>query len=217
MIPLKQSTASQSRMMYSMVDSTDFTTLESGLTINNTDVKLCKNGAASVNKNSGGATHRINGAYSLTFDATDTDTVGELYVSINVSGALVSEEKFWVYEEAIYDANFGSGAAGLLPANVTQINGDTDSATRLALSAKQIIPGTVDTTAVSSTTTSFESDDITEATDNHYNGRIVIFTSGNLSGQATDITSYTNNGGNGAFTVTALTEAPTDNDTFIIV
>jgi hypothetical protein len=217
MIPLKQSTPSQSRMMYSMVDDTDFITAESGLTIANTDIKLSKNGAAAVNKNSGGATHIINGAYSVTFDATDTDTVGELYTSISVSGALVAEEKFWVYEEAIYAARFASGATGLLPANVTQVNSDADSAIRLALSTKQIIPGTVDTTAVGATNTAFESDDITEATNDHYNGRTIVFTSGVLLGQATSITDYTTNGANGVFTIVATTEAPGNNDTFIIV
>jgi hypothetical protein len=35
------------------VDDTDFKTLETALTIANTDVKLSKNGAAAVNKNSG--------------------------------------------------------------------------------------------------------------------------------------------------------------------
>ena len=66
----------------------------------------------------------------------------------------------------------------------------------------------------SATTTSFVTD-LTEATDDHYIGRTVIFTSGALEGQATDITDY--NGTTKALTVTALTEAPADNDTFEIV
>jgi len=41
---LKQSTASQSRAIGPFVDDTDFKTLETALTINNTDVKLVKNG-----------------------------------------------------------------------------------------------------------------------------------------------------------------------------
>lgn len=109
---LKQSTASQSRMVGPFIDDTDFKTVETALTIANTDVKISKNGAAGVNKNSGGGTHRNNGMYSLTFDATDTDTVGELEVSILVSGALVVVAKYWVLEESIYDALFGASAAG---------------------------------------------------------------------------------------------------------
>jgi hypothetical protein len=111
---LKQSTASQSRMVGVFVDDTDFKTVETGLTIANTDVKLSKNGAAGVNKNSGGGTHRNNGMYSLTFDATDTDTVGELTGSILVAGALIVVFKFVVLEETVYDALFGTSAPGYL-------------------------------------------------------------------------------------------------------
>ena len=132
---LKQSTAAQARMVGPFVDDTDFKTLETALTINNTDVKLSKNAAAGVNKNSGGGTHRNNGMYSLTFDATDTDTVGELTVSISVSGALVVTAKFWVLEEAIYDALFAAsanaftGAAGstTLTALGTQAKADVNA------------------------------------------------------------------------------------------
>jgi hypothetical protein len=67
------------------------------------------------------------------------------------------------------------------------------------------------------TTTEFQADDITEATADHYNGRIVIFTSGVLQNQATDITDYVAVGGIGQFTVTAMTEAPANDDTFVIV
>ena len=117
---LKQSTASQSRVLGSFVDDTDFVTLETGLTIANTDVKLLKNGAASVNKNSGGGTHRVNGIYSFTFDATDTDTVGELHVSIKVAGALHVWKNFIVVEEAVYDALFAASAK--MDVNVLNIN-----------------------------------------------------------------------------------------------
>ena len=109
---LKQSTASQTRRVGPFVDDTDFKTTETGLTINNTDVKLSKNGAADANKNSGGGTAGSNGMYSLTFDATDTSTVGELSGSIDVAGALVVVFKFWVLEEAVYDDLFGAAAAG---------------------------------------------------------------------------------------------------------
>jgi len=93
------------------------------------------------------------------------------------------------------------------------------AAARLALSAGQIIPATVDTVTNTHTptTTEFQADDITEATADHYNGRIVLFTSGALAGQATDITDYAAVGGIGQFTVTAMTEAPANDDTFIIV
>ncbi len=79
-----------------------------------------------------------------------------------------------------------------------------------------IVRGTVDGT-VAPTTTEFEADDITEATADHFNDRIIIFVTGVLRYQATDITDYALAGGKGHFTVTALTEAPSNNDTFVIV
>lgn len=108
---LRQATASQSRLVGPFVDDTDFKTAETGLTVANTDVKISINGAAGANKNSGGGTHRNNGMYSLTFDATDTATCGELKLSIAISGALLVVQSFWVLEEAIYDALFAASAA----------------------------------------------------------------------------------------------------------
>lgn len=132
---LKQSTASQSRILGPFLDDTDFKTAETALSIANTDVKLMKNGGASANKNSGGGTHRVNGHYVFTFDATDTNTVGELQVSIVKSGALPVFKTFFVVEESVYDAYYASGAAGYnssqvvasvtgsVTANVTQVGG----------------------------------------------------------------------------------------------
>lgn len=111
---LRQSTASQARIIGPFVDDTDFKTPETGLTIANTDVKLMANGGSSANKNSGGGTHRVNGMYAVTFDATDSATVGELQVSVVVSGALPVFTTFWVLEEAVYDALFAASAPGYL-------------------------------------------------------------------------------------------------------
>ena len=92
-------------------------------------------------------------------------------------------------------------------------------ASALEASAGEIVEALVDTATNTHTptVTEFQSDTITEATADHYNGRIVYFTSGVLSGQATDITDYAAVGGIGQFTVTAMTEAPSNNDDFIIV
>ncbi len=143
---LKQSTASQTRIVGPFVDDTDFKTAETGLTIANTDVKLSKNGGTSSNKNSGGGTHIANGDYAFTFDAVDTNTVGELSVSISVSGALICKAKFVVLEEAVYDGLFASGAdgklpatlatadvTGNLPADIVAVSGATNAADNLEL------------------------------------------------------------------------------------
>lgn len=91
------------------------------------------------------------------------------------------------------------------------------AAAKLAISAGTIVEGTVSHNVTAATTTVFYCDDITEATADHFNGRVIIFTSGALQYQATDITDYELVTGEGKFTVTALTEAPADNVTFIIV
>jgi len=91
------------------------------------------------------------------------------------------------------------------------------AATKIAISAGTIVAGTVSWDNTNATTTVIYCNDIIEATADHYNGRIMIFTSGALQYQATDITDYALDTGEGKFTVTALTEAPADNVTFIIV
>jgi hypothetical protein len=91
------------------------------------------------------------------------------------------------------------------------------SATKLAASAGVIVLGTVDTTGFAPTTTEFEADDITEATADHYIGRVIIFRTGVLTFQATKITDYALSSGRAHFTVVALTEAAGNDDTFVIV
>ena len=108
-------------------------------------------------------------------------------------------------------------AAGNMKADALALNGSTAAAARNALASANMLPGTVDTGAFTPTTTQFEADDITEATADHFIGRIIIFTSGDLQYQATTITDYALSGSNGHFTVVALTEAPANNGTFIII
>lgn len=114
MIPLRQSTAAQTFSIGSFVDDTDFKTVENVLSIANTDIKLKKNGATAVNKNSGGATSDVNGMYAITLDATDTDTVGKLQGSVLVTGALVVWFDCYVFEEAVYDLMYPAAATGVV-------------------------------------------------------------------------------------------------------
>lgn len=108
---LKQATAGQVRTIGPFVDDTDFKTLENALTINNTDIVISINGAADTTKTSGGATaHGAGGIYTLTWDATDTASIGELYFSVKVAGALVVFGTYVVLDEAVYDAMFGTTA-----------------------------------------------------------------------------------------------------------
>jgi hypothetical protein len=112
MMILRQSTASQAVLIGPFLDSTDGVTAETSLTINAADVRLSKNGANIVGKNSGGGTHDENGWYTITLDATDTNTVGRLQLHVAAAGALPVWLECHVLEEAIYDALFGASATG---------------------------------------------------------------------------------------------------------
>jgi len=110
--------------------------------------------------------------------------------------------------------------------DVGKINGDATSASNLQKSTSQIIQGTVSispstpaSNSAISGSASFYSLDITNQHNDTYIGRLIVFTSGTLIGQATDITDYAYDTGNSAgfFTTTVLTQAPSHNDTFIIV
>jgi hypothetical protein len=107
--------------------------------------------------------------------------------------------------------------SGRANADVTHLNGGTANLLKQIAALSTMVTGTVDTASFTPTTTAFEADDVTEATTSHYVGRNVLFTSGALLGQAARITAYQLSGSNGKFTVTTMTEAPANNDTFVVV
>jgi hypothetical protein len=217
---LKQATASQSRALGPFIDDTDFKTAKTALTIANTDIKLSVNGGASANKNSGGGTHRVNGVYGVTFDATDTATVGELFVSVVISTALPVFATFIVVEEAIYDQLFGASALGYIanaPVNVAQINASSGAATKLERGARGTFTGTVGT---GSTTTNivFSSLSPASAVNDQVKGKVLTFddatTTAALRGQSQGITAYVHS--SLSATVAAFTTAAVSGDTFTI-
>ena len=138
---LKQATASQAVLLGPFIDDTDGKTAETGLTIANTDIRLSKNGGNMAAKNSGGGTHDEAGWYTVTFDATDSDTVGRLQASVDVSGALPVWAEFQVVEEDVYEFLLASGSSpdadiaailedtaviGALGAGLTDLGGMSD-------------------------------------------------------------------------------------------
>lgn len=135
MLYLKQSTQIRVRVG-PFVDATDGVTPETGITLGAADQAeaLKADGAATVDI-SGATWAAVTGAdgwYDLTLTTSHTDTVGELLVVVQDSSVCLGVHRtFQVVEEAIYDAYFGSGATGLLPANVTQISGDSTAADNL--------------------------------------------------------------------------------------
>ncbi len=105
-------------------------------------------------------------------------------------------------------------SAGRVDSNVEAINDQTASAVNLrhSTSAAGIVRGAAEAGTLSTTQMTT---DLTEATDDHYVGRVVIWLSGVLLGQGSDITAYA--GATGMLTYTTLTEAPSATDTFMIV
>lgn len=95
--------------------------------------------------------------------------------------------------------------------NVMEINSLSNPAVQLARSAGTIVnaaaaAGTLSPTQMTTT--------LTEVTDDHYNGRIITWTSGGLINAQSDITDY--DGGTKMLTFTGVVEAPGDGDTFVI-
>ena len=115
---LRQSTATTIKIG-PFVDDTDGKTAETALTISQADVRLSKNGGNYAQKNeSSSGSHDELGEYDVDLDATDTNTVGRLRVSVQESGALPVWRDFQVLEEAVYDALFATSATGKLPATL---------------------------------------------------------------------------------------------------
>lgn len=111
---LKQSTAIDIALG-PFVDATDGVTAETGLTLSQADIRLKKNAGAWAQVNDAtSATHEEAGWYEKELDATDTDTVGILLISVQESGALPVWREFQVLEEAVYDAMFAASAPGYL-------------------------------------------------------------------------------------------------------
>ena len=99
---------------------------------------------------------------------------------------------------------------GVSTADARKIAGDDTAATNAAQGFRALVLGTV---ASGATTTEIPTN-LSEATNDHFNGRYLTFTSGALIGQASDITDY--DGASKNLYVTALTEAPNIGDTFVI-
>ena len=173
------------------VDVGDGFTPEVGITLSGADeAELLKAGATSTTDISGATWAAITGCdgwYALTLTTSLTDTVGPLDVIVqDDSVCLPVHARFNVMEEAAYDALYGNGGFA------------------------SVISGSV---ASGATATNIPTN-LSESTDDHYNGRTLTFTTGALKGQASDITDY--HGGPKELVVTQLTEAPDQGDEFVI-
>lgn len=112
MMILKQSTAVDV-LIGPFVDLTDASTAEPG---ESPSVKLSKNGQTLAAKSDVTTpVHDADGYYNCELDATDTNTVGTLILTVAASAsALPVRHEFQVMEEATYDALYGAAAPGYL-------------------------------------------------------------------------------------------------------
>lgn len=102
--------------------------------------------------------------------------------------------------------------SGLMSSDVTAISTSATAANNLELSTLVIVPGIATGTP---TTTTMAASALTEGTDDHYNSRLIIWTSGDAKDIVAEITSY--EGTTKTFTFTETATACVATDTFIIV
>ncbi|KKL56638.1 hypothetical protein LCGC14_2243390, partial [marine sediment metagenome] len=112
---LRQSTA-QTFRFGPFLDATDGVTEEVGLTITPALRRLSKDGGAfGAASGAVNATHDSDGWYSASLTTTDTDTVGELILNVQVPAThLPVWMRWWVLEEEVYDDVYGAAAVGYL-------------------------------------------------------------------------------------------------------
>lgn len=123
------------------------------------------------------------------------------------------------------EATLGTPTGADLATDIAGVQSDTDNMqTRLLSTAQlaaqiELLAGAVTGfTAVTGTLSSTQmTTDLTEITDDHYVGRTVIWTTGALVGQASDVTVYTGSTKLLTFTILASGEAPANLDQFILV
>lgn len=213
---LKQNTAT-TLLLGPFLDDTDGKTPETGLTIAQADVLLWKEGGTTLaqKNDSTSCTHRSNGMYTCPINTTDTNTLGVLEVSVTKTGAIPLPKTYFVVPANVYDS-WVSGS-DLLQVDTQAINDNQTAADNLAVSAGQIYPASTDNTGFTATTTILETSSITTSAATHWLGRIIIFTSGTLAGQATKITAYSLSSGRGRFTYDTITSAPANGTQFVIV
>lgn len=151
--------------------------------------------------------------------ATVDTVVDGIATQIGTAGAGLTNITLANDLSATMKTSVQTAAAAALTAYDPPTNAEMETRTMTATTLAKFTAsalGVITSTAITGTlTTTTMTTSLTEATDDHYNGRIVVFTSGVLLGQASDITDYT--GATKLITMTALTEAPSNGDSFVIL
>lgn len=192
-----------------LVDATDGFTAETGVTFAANEIDLYKaQSAAAVDISGRTVAHIAGGVYRLSLIASDTDTLGPLAVVARDSAHRPFRLNAAVVNPNWWDAMFGGD---LLWTDAREIDGSIDAAANLRRGALATVPLTVQTGSSSARVAT----DLTEGTNDHYNGRTIVFITGALAGQAASILDY--NGATKELTVSSMTEAPSNGDLAVIV
>lgn len=162
------------------------------------------------------------GVYRLDIpDAAIATGVDWVVIAIKVATAFLFVERYNLDVAAIdsdgaikVQSGTGAGQIDLISGtvNVGKFNGDASAVAKLVASLTSIASGAAVTGTLSTTQMTTN---LTEATNDHYNGRVVIWTSGALLGQASTILDYV--GSSKRLDFNTVTDVPANGDTFIIV
>lgn len=193
------------------VSATDgFTALTSLTATNISQMSILKEGSAalfSVTDNT--FTHLAGGIYRVQLTVANLNTVGKLDFYLSATNSYPLRKEFMVCPTSVYDALVLGTEK--LPVDLQQINQVSTAANNLGKMAAGGVPFIV----AAGASTVLIPTDLTNAVNDHYNGRTVIFTSGTLAGQAASITDY--NGATKELTISTLTSAPANGTTGVII
>jgi hypothetical protein len=160
----------------------------------------------------------VQSGMSNTLSQVLVDTADVSNYLSNMSNVLSDvDSKVTSVESVLSDVSSRIPAAlvgGRIDADIGAISTSTDAANKLEASAEIIILGSANADLGSSTVSNF-STTLTKNINDFYNGRVMIFTTGTLTGQATTISDYI--GASSQVKVVALTAAPAAGDSFCIL
>ena len=201
------------------VDVNDLTTRETGLS--SFTVYRSRNGGAAAAMttptiNETDATN-MPGVYELLLDEDMTIDAGddsqEMCFHITQASMAPVTRTIELYRPKITAGSTATiTAGGRIDANVEAINNDTDAADKLAATSLETLPVTFSNGGSTTSAVLNQVDGAgASATDDVYNGRILVFNNGTLNHQVAEITDYV--GATTTATISAVTTAPTSTHT----
>lgn len=188
---------------------TDFLTLQTSASMSSGRADLFQAGAG-VSIDIGGRTwtHIAGGVYAFSLLSGDLAVLGPLQINIRIPSTQPFAVHGNVLTQSAYDALCGGGN---MPSDIQRVFGSANAASNLQQGANGMVPVTVGNGGTTTTVPT----NLTSAVSGFYAGRTLVFITGALAGQAVAISGY--NGATKQLTVTALTAAPSNGDTALIV